>query len=156
MSQHAVNTNTCERFDGLQNKTKRIGNLDFDTASHCIYHLAVHLVFCAKFRRKILSDLGFLRSTLSDVARGLDCVVIEFGGESDHIHFLLRYPPTANLSAVVGTLKAKSASIMLDKLGSFFWGRHTRTLWSSGFFLCSVGGATLEILKTYIEQQGTR
>jgi REP element-mobilizing transposase RayT len=54
------------------------------------------------------------------------------------------------------TSKSKSAKALLDKFGSFFWGKHSRTVWSSGFFLCSVGGATLEILKQYIDNQGTR
>jgi len=58
------------------------------------------------------------------------------------------------LSAVIGTLKSKSAKALLDKYGSFFWRKNLRTVWSSGFFLCSVGGATLEILKAYIENQG--
>src|SRR5690242_15948807 len=156
MLQHTVNAEPCQRFNGLQGQTKRIGNLDFDTASHCVYHLAVHIVFCTKFRRKILTDLEFLRATLCSVADSIGCAVIEFGGEADHVHFLLRYPPTANLSAVIGTLKSRSASALLNRFGSFYWGRHNRTLWSSGFFLCSVGGATLEILKRYIESQGTR
>jgi REP element-mobilizing transposase RayT len=42
----------------------------------------------------------------------------------------------------------------LDKFGTLFCGKHERTFWSSGFFLCSVGGATLEIRKAYIENQG--
>jgi len=67
---------------------------------------------------------------------------------------LLRYPPTIVLSNMVGALKSKSASAFLDKFGSANWGKHERTLWSSGFFLCSVGGATLKILKAYIENQG--
>jgi putative transposase len=58
------------------------------------------------------------------------------------------------LSEVIGALKSKSASALLDQFGSFFNGKHQRTVWSSGFFLCSVGGATLEILKAYIENQG--
>jgi putative transposase len=80
--------------------------------------------------------------------------VLEFNGEEDHIHMLLRYAPTLALSVIVGALKSKSASAVLDQFGSVNWGKHSRTIWSSGFFLCSVGGATLEILKAYIENQG--
>ena len=80
--------------------------------------------------------------------------ILEWNGEEDHIHMLLRYPPTAVLSSLVGALKSKSASEVLDRFGSVYGGKHTRTFWSSGFFLCSVGGATLEILKAYIENQG--
>ena len=46
---------------------QRIGNLDFDCASHCVYHLAVHVVFCTKFRRHILIET---RLSLLDYAAG--------------------------------------------------------------------------------------
>jgi REP element-mobilizing transposase RayT len=55
---------------------------------------------------------------------------------------------------LVGALKSKKTSAVLDRFGPVYYGRHARTFWSSGFFLCSVGGATLEILKAYIENQG--
>jgi putative transposase len=55
---------------------------------------------------------------------------------------------------MIGALKSKSAARVLDKFGTVYYGKHERTFWSSGFFLCSVGGATLEILKAYIENQG--
>jgi putative transposase len=79
---------------------------------------------------------------------------MEWNGVEDHVHFLLRYPPTVVLSDLIGAMKSKSASSVLDQFGSVYSGKHERTFWSSGLFLCSVGGATLEILKTYIDNQG--
>jgi putative transposase len=156
MSEHLSNSNSATVSQVIEKSRKRIGNLDFDRASHCVYHLAVHVVFCVKFRRHILTAerRDFTNTTLRQIAESVKCEIIEFGAEEDHIHFLLRYPPTVELSKIVGTLKSKSAKALLDKFGSFFWGKHLRTVWSSGFFLCSVGGATLEILKAYIENQG--
>jgi putative transposase len=156
MSEHLTNRNETPLPQLAEHRRKRIGNLDFDRASHCVYHLAVHVVFCVKFRRHILTAerRDFTNTTLRHIAETVNCEIVEFGAEEDHIHFLLRYPPTVVLSAVIGTLKSKSAKALLDKFGSFFWGKHLRTVWSSGFFLCSVGGATLEILKAYIENQG--
>ena len=135
---------------------KRIGNLEFNRASHCVYCLTVHVVFCTKSRRHTLTAerQDFVDRSIRRIAEELNCEVTEFGGESDHIHFLLRYPPTANLSDVVGALKGKSASAVLNQFGSVYWGKHTRTFWSRGFFLYAVGGATLEILKQYINNQG--
>ena len=140
----------------FQMTNNRIGNLDFDCASHCVYHLAAHVVFCTKFRKHILTleKRDYLYNILRETATLVRCSLQEVNGAEDHIHFLLRYPPTVNLSDVVGALKSKSAKAMLEKFGSFFYGKHLRTLWSSGFFLCSVGGATLETLKAYIENQG--
>ena len=68
--------------------------------------------------------------------------------------FLLCYPPTIVLSETIGALKNKSASALLNEFGSQFWGKHVRTPWSSGLFLCSVGGRPLEILQQYIEDKG--
>ena len=137
--------------------TKRIGNLDFECRSHCVVHLTVHVVLCTKFRKKILTPTisKSLYTAITEIAKELQCSILEINGESDHIHFLLSYPPTAQLAKLVSILKAKSAQIILNIYGSQFWGNHARTLWSSGYFLCSVGGATLEILKRYIENQGT-
>src|SRR5256886_14488706 len=101
------------------------------------------LVFGTKFRRKILADLPLLRALLSRWRARWAAAGIEFGGEPDRIHFLLRYPPTVNLSAVVRTLKSRSASAYLNRFGAFYWRRHSRTRWSGGFFLCSVGGAKI-------------
>lgn len=135
---------------------KRIGNLDFDRASHCVYHLAAHVVFCTKFRKRTLTleKRDFLKITMENLAVAQGCEVTEWNGEEDHIHMLLRYPPTVVLSDMIGAIKSKSASAMIDKFGPAYWGKHERTVWSSGYFLCSVGGATIEILKTYIENQG--
>jgi REP element-mobilizing transposase RayT len=45
-------------------------------------------------------------------------------------------------------------SAVLDRFGPVYYGKPARTFWSSGFFLCSVGGTTREILKAYTENQG--
>jgi putative transposase len=73
-------------------------------------------------------------------------------GEDDHIHFLLECPPSAS----VARLKAVSSKFFLNRYGSQFWGDHSRTLWNSGYFAASTGGVTLEVLKKYVENQGTR
>jgi len=114
----------------------------------------VPVVFGTKFRRKILADLPLLRALLSRWRARWAAAGIEFGGEPDRTHFLLRYPPTVNLSAVVGTLETAP----LPRT-SIVWVRSTGVVilvlaGSGGFFLCSGDGATLDILKAYLEQQG--
>jgi putative transposase len=91
---------------------------------------------------------------MEQIALAYNSQIAELNGEEDHLHMLVRYPPTVILSDLVGALKSKSASAALDRFGPVYYGKHARTFWSSGYFLCSVGGATLEILKAYIENQG--
>src|ERR1019366_6339858 len=93
-----------ERSEAMR---KRIGNLDFDRASHCVYHLAVHVVFCTKFRRHTLTSENtltsekrdFLKSSMEQIALAYNSQILEFNGEEDHVHMLLRYPPTVVLSS---------------------------------------------------------
>ena len=136
--------------------SKLIGNTNFKTASHCVYRLSYHVIFCTKFRRHILTPekRALLLQTLRDLALEIQCEITEINGETDHIHFLLEAPPAVCLSSVIGILKSKSASALLNAFGSFFWGKHARTVWSSGFFVCSTGGAPLSVIKAYIENQG--
>jgi putative transposase len=137
--------------------TKIIGNQKFNTASHCVYRLSYHVIFCPKFRRHILTSekRDFLFETLKVLALESKCEISDINGEENHIHFILETPPTICLSFLIGKLKSKSASALLDKFGSFFWGRHERTVWSSGFFICSTGGASLDVIKQYIANQNS-
>jgi putative transposase len=102
-----------------------------------------------------LEKRDFLYTTLRELAKSVNCEILEINGEEDHVHFLLKHPPTTALSEIVGKLKSKSSKALLDKFGSFLYGKLNRTVWSSGFFLCSVGGAMIDILKQYISNQGS-
>jgi REP element-mobilizing transposase RayT len=66
----------------------------------------------------------FWLAILPGLTRGLKCEILETNGQEDHIHLLLRFPPTAVLSDVIGALKSKGASDLLDRFGSFYCGRH--------------------------------
>jgi len=96
----------------------------------------------------------FLFASLRESAEFVDCQIVEVNGEENHIHFLLDTPPTVVLSEIIGKLKSKTAAALLDRFGPFFYGKHERTVWSSGFFVASTGGVTLEVLKHYAENQG--
>jgi len=137
---------------------KRIGNADFGTSSHCVHKLIYHIVFVTKFRRQVLSPsrLKYLVALFPRICSHYKYQLVEVNGESDHIHLLLECPPTASLSSVVGRLKHISAKFFLARYGAQCWGKHTHTLWNAGYFVASTGGVTLEVLKRYVENQGTR
>jgi putative transposase len=79
---------------------------------------------------------------------------MEVNGESDHIHLLIECPLTAFPSSVVGRIKHIPAKFFLKRYGAPCWGNHKHTLWNSGYFVASTGGATLETLKKYVENRG--
>ena len=76
--------------------------------------------------------------------------------DKDHIHFLINYPPNISVNSIVRKLKQESTisvwKLFESKLKKEFWVE--RTLWSDGYFVCSIGEANPEIIRRYIEQQG--
>lgn len=91
---------------------------------------------------------------MGDVAANLDCEVVEFNGEANHVHLLVTFPPKVAISDLVQRLKGVSSRRMrqeFPELAAHY--RRANRLWSGSYFAGSVGGAPLSILKQYIEQQ---
>lgn len=76
--------------------------------------------------------------------------------DKDHIHILLQYNPTNNVTNIVRILKQYSTHFAWGKykniLEKEYWKEHT--LWSDGYFACSIGEVSQEIIEKYIEEQG--
>ena len=72
----------------------------------------------------------------------------EVNGKDDHVHLLVEYPPTVQLSRLVNSLKGVSSRRLRQQdypeVKSKLWGSH---LWSPSYFAASCGGAPLGILK---------
>lgn len=97
-----------------------------------------------------------LYSFLPHYAKTINLSIEEIKGEADHLHFLLSTRPTDTLSSVIGALKSKSSNYLLSKRYIFpYYGKHSRTVWSSSYFVCSTGGVNIDTLKKYISNQGT-
>lgn len=125
---------------------------------HCVFMLHVHLVFVAKYRKKVFTKetLNLMRAVFSDICTDFEAELKEFNGEDDHVHLLINYPPKVAISTLVNSLKGVSSRHIRKKqfphLQKLLWGD---SLWSPSYFAGSCGGAPLEIIKQYIDQQKT-
>ena len=79
----------------------------------------------------------------------------EFGGEPDHVHLLIECHPTLELGKLINNLKTVSSRMVRknhkDHLNKYLWGGG---LWARAYYISSVGGAPLAVVKKYIENQG--
>jgi len=121
------------------------------------YLLHAHLVFTPKYRKKIFKKehLETMKEAFESVAEKMGFEIVEFNGEADHVHLLIEYPPRLALSKIVNSLKGVSSRILRKKYPVFqkeYWGDNV-SLWSRSYFVASVGGAPIDILKEYIENQ---
>lgn len=132
---------------------------ELKSTRHAKYLLHAHIVFTPKYRKKIFTKehLDLMREVFEDICILNDSTLEEFDGESDHVHLLVTYPPRIALSVLVNSLKGVSSRMLRKKFKVFhkeYWGKDV-ALWSRSYFVASVGGAPIEILRQYIEQQKT-
>lgn len=123
---------------------------------HVVSKLIVHLVFVTKYRRRVISDHVWetLYGGLVSAAGKLDSIVREANHEGDHIHVMVEYPPTLAISTLVNSLKGVSSravrAVHLTELRESLFGEH---FWSPSYFASSCGGAPLEVIQAYIQNQ---
>ena len=119
---------------------------------HSVSRLVVHLVFVVKKRRPALNIfmLQRLEEVFISVARKMDFTILETGGETDHVHVLIEYPPTLAVSAAVNHLKGVSSRCLRAEFPEL---RRLQSLWSPSYFASSAGGAPIEKLKLYVQNQ---
>jgi putative transposase len=125
---------------------------------HCVFMMHVHLVFVAKYRKKLFTKeiLAFMESVFRDVCQDFEAELKEFKGEGDYVHLRVNYPPKVSVSKLVNSLKGVSSRhIRAKQFPTLHKQIGMDSLWSGSYFAGSCGGAPLEIIQQYIEQQET-
>lgn len=130
--------------------------LDIRTGRHVVYAMHAHLVFVTKYRHRVFTDahLARLKEIFREVCTSFECELVEFNGETDHVHLLVTFPPKVAVSHLVNSLKGVSSRYMrrdFPELERHYW--RAKRLWSGSYFAGSVGGAPLSVLRRYIENQ---
>ena len=131
---------------------------DLRHGRHCVFKMHVHLVFVTKYRRNVFTKevLDDLKIFFEKVCVDFEAELVELDGEDDHVHLLVNYPPKVAVSSLVNSLKGVSSRMIRKKnypsVKKKLWGG---ALWSPSYFAGSCGGAPIEIIRQYIEQQQT-
>jgi putative transposase len=124
---------------------------------HAQYSLKYHLVLVTKYRRKAFTEeiLQRLKIISQELLNKWDCELDEFGGEADHVHLLISAHPSLELSKLINSLKTITSRAIrkefAEHLKAFYW---KPVLWTRAYYIASAGGAPLEVIKQYIENQG--
>jgi putative transposase len=114
----------------------------FRKLAHSLYECKYHIVFCPKYRYKILREevakyISKQIDRLSGQKDGID--VLEVNVQVDHVHMVVTIPPKYAVSQYMGFLKGKLALKLFDrypKLRKRYWGQH---VWSRGYCVSTVG-----------------
>jgi putative transposase len=122
-----------------------------------VYKLTAHVVLVTKYRKKAISEKVLLRlkEIFTETLIKWECNLVEFNGESDHVHLLIDYKPDISLSKLIANLKTVSSRLIrrdFPELASkYFYNKPF--FWTGAYFVASCGGVTVSQLKKYVENQ---
>ncbi|MBT0888074.1 MULTISPECIES: IS200/IS605 family transposase [Acinetobacter] len=123
---------------------------------HCVYKLTYHLVLVTKYRKKCLSNemLNRLEEIIKKNCTDWEIDLIEFNGEADHVHILLDMHPNIMPSKFINNLKTVSSRLIRkefeEELKPYYW---KPVLWTRAYCLLTTGGATIDVIREYIQNQ---
>lgn len=138
------------------------------TNNNVAYRCHYHVVWCPKYRRKVITSLDpkvanppvpgdpgpvdvRLLEIVREVAAEHQVEVIEAETMPDHIHLLLTVDPQFGVHKIVRLMKGRSSRLLRQEFPSLR--RRLPTLWTNAYFVATVGGAPLSIIKQYVENQ---
>ena len=118
---------------------------------HSTHLLHAHLVFVTKYRYNILTKehIEYMGKIFKETIEEMGGTLEEFDGENNHVHLLIQYPPKHSISVIVNNLKGRSSRLLRRDMSNI---KEGSALWHRSYFAGSVGGASLEIVKQYIQQ----
>lgn len=126
---------------------------DFNSNSNVVYSCKYHVVFCPKYRRKVLVN-GVderLKQLIYEIANELKCEILELEVMPDHVHILCEVDPQFGIHTFVKRVKGRTSRVLRQE---FEWLKsRLPTLWTHSYFVSTVGGAPLAMIKQYIENQ---
>ncbi len=130
---------------------------EYRRGAHSVFEIHLHLVWTTKYRKPVLTgEVALrLRELIREVCGQHEVKIMKGHVSKDHVHLFVSIPPQVTISRLVQWLKGKTANRMMSEfvhLRKVFWGRH---LWARGYFCCSSGNVTDEVIAEYIAHQNT-
>ena len=122
------------------------------------YLLLYHVIFVVKYRRKTLSPTitDTLKGSLLKIVSNSEFCIPEMDVDQDHLHLMIDSSPALSISQIVRRIKQQTTPGLWSLHGSYsdrqFW--LEKTFWSDGYFASSIGNASIETVRNYIQKQG--
>jgi putative transposase len=127
--------------------------VDCKSNNNVVYSCKYHVVWCPKYRRSVLVN-GVdkrLKRIILETAKEYRAEVIELEVMPDHVHLLIEVDPQYGIHRMVRQLKGRSSRILRSEFPSL--STRLPTLWTNSYFVSTLGGSPLAVVKQYIENQ---
>jgi putative transposase len=126
------------------------------TNANIAFRCAYHVVWCPKYRRKVIGGRMEVRlkEIIAEVITEKGAWLIEMETMPDHVHLLVEVGPQFGIHKLVKAIKGRSSRVLREE---FPWLKSKLpSLWTNSYFVATVGGAPLSVIKRYVETQKDR
>ena len=132
--------------------------MDLDTNNHSVFKLSYRLVLVVKYRRKVIDDdiSNRLKEIFEYISPKYNVTLEEWNHDKDHIHLLFRGSPNTEISKFLNAYKSASSRLIKKEypvIRKQLWKEY---FWSRSYCLLTTGGAPIEVVRKYIENQGVK
>ena len=126
---------------------------NYKSNNNVVYSFKYHVVWCPKYRRKVLvgSIETRLKELIQETCSTINVEIIEMELMPDHVHLLMEVDPQFGIHKAVKQIKGRTSRILRQEFPELR--SKLPTLWTNSYFVSTVGGAPLEVIKQYIENQ---
>ena len=132
--------------------------MKLDTNAHSVFLLHYHLILVVKYRRQVFTDEISERAKeiFSYIAPSYKIELVEWNHDKDHVHILFKGHPKTEMSKFINAYKSASSRLLKKEFPIIRQKLWKEMFWSQSFCLLSSGGAPIEVIKEYIENQGQK
>ena len=127
--------------------------LGYKSNNNVVYSSKYHVVWCPKYRRKVWVDkiAKRLEELIRKNAARYRAEVIALEVTPDQVHLLVEVDPQFGIHRLVKNIKAATSHDLRKEFASLR--SRLPSLWTNSYFVSTVGGAPLEVIKQYVENQ---
>jgi putative transposase len=133
--------------------TISLSKIAYKSNRNVYYSCKYHIVWCPKYRRKVLVETVAerLAQIIGEVCQEHEAEVLSLEIMPDHVHLLVECDPQFGIHRLVRLIKGRSSRFLRQEFPALK--RKLPTLWTNSYFVSTVGGAPLSVIKQYIEHQ---
>jgi len=127
--------------------------MEYKSKNHIVYSCKYHIVWCPKYRRKVLVDTiaERLKELIKQKSSDVKVDIIEMEIQPDHVHLLVEVDPQFGVHKYIKQVKGYTSYVMRKEFVELT--TKLPTLWTHSYFITTVGGSPLSVIKQYIESQ---
>ncbi|ANB57510.1 transposase IS200 like family protein [Anoxybacillus sp. B7M1] len=132
--------------------------MKLDSNNHSVFSLHYHLVLVVKYRREVFTDeiSDFAKNMFIEIGSKYNITLTEWNHDNDHVHVLFKAHPNSELSKFINAYKSASSRLIKKNFPHIRTKLWKEMFWSRSFCMLTTGGAPIDVIRKYIENQGKK